>query len=344
MHSRLATFPDTAHASASSPGPVCPLCGGAAFDPHAHVADANFSRRITSFDVLRCRNCGLAIMQPPPTPRDLDELYLEDRVFSKTFPNPNTGRLFFRNLETLYARHGLYYEFVARRCLHFLSPRRAEPAILDIGCSTGRLLGAFRRLRPAARLRGVDIDPDARQAAPPDIAPLITTGDVFDVDLSERFDIITMCFIIEHLLDFRPDLTRAVRLLAPGGVLCLSTPDLDSAKARRLGARWRLLSDPRQKLGHLRWFNRSSLTRLARRQRLEILDLRNRGELLYHLHPLLQRILRTLLGTFPAPSGARFIRNYQLRLLWAVFFDGLLAQRLGYGDSLFLFARKRGAR
>ena len=75
---------------------------------------------------------------------------------------------------------------------------------------------------------------------------------------------------------------------------------------------------------------------------LRILALRHRGELLYHLPRGAQRALRRLLGSFPAPSGERFIRNYQLRILWAVLCDGLLADRFGCGDSLFLFARKPG--
>jgi SAM-dependent methyltransferase len=278
-------------------------------------------------------------MYPLPLPGDLDEIYIQDRVFSKGFPNPNTGRLFFRQLEALYARYGLYYHFVARRCLKLSCPRRGAPRILDIGCSTGRLLAAFRQLRPAARLRGVDIDPDAARQAPPDLAPFIHSGDVFDLDPSSRYDIITMCFVIEHLLDFRAVVARALRLLAPGGVVCISTPDLNSRKARRLGQHWRLFNDPHQKLGHICWFNRSSLTRLARQHGLQVLTLTSRGEVLYHLPPFLQRLLTALLGTFPAPSGLRFIRNYQLRILWAVFLDGLLAQQLGCGDGLFLFAR-----
>jgi hypothetical protein len=149
-----------------------------------------------------------------------------------------------------------------------------------------------------------------------------------------------MCFVIEHLLDFHAVIDRAVRLLSPGGVFCIATPDLDSAKARQMKARWRLLNDPHQALGHVCWFNAPSLRLLARRHDLNILAIRHRGELLHHLPRAAQRALRTLLGSFQAPSGERFIRNYQLRILWAVLCDGLLSERLSCGDSLFLFARK----
>ena len=161
-----------------------------------------------------------------------------------------------------------------------------------------------------------------------------------ELDAHGSYDIITMCFIIEHLLDFQSVIGHAARLLAPHGVLCIATPDLDSAKARQMNTRWRLLNDPHQALGHVCWFNPRSLRLLARQHHLRILALRHRGELLYHLPRPVQRALRRRLGSFQAPSGERFIRNYQLRILWAVLCDGFLSQRLGCGDSLFLFARK----
>jgi len=326
------------------PAPVerrsCPLCGAIGLSPYARIDNANFSRRITSFDILRCRDCDLAVMDPTATQQDLDEIYLEHSVFSTAFDNPNIGRFLFRQLERLYAKYGLYYHFVAKRCLHFLSSSDERPSILDIGCSTGRLLAAFRTLRPDAHLRGIDIDPNAPAQAPPSLRDHIMTADALTFDQDAPCDIITMCFIIEHLLDFQSVMARAARLLRPGGILCLSTPDLDSAHARQMKARWRLLNDPHQRLGHLCWFNRRSITRLARQHGLEILDLRNRGGLLHHLPLWLQRFMLTLLGTFPAPSGVRFIRNYQLRMCWAIVLDGLLSQRLGYGDSLFVFLRK----
>jgi 2-polyprenyl-3-methyl-5-hydroxy-6-metoxy-1,4-benzoquinol methylase len=318
----------------------CPLCGARALDFFTRIDNANFSHRITSFDILRCHHCELAIMDPPATQKDLDEIYLEHNVFSTAFDNPNVGRFLFPQLERLYARYGLYYHFVAKRCLHLLSSPDSDPTILDVGCSTGRLLAAFKALRPEASLRGIDIDPNAAAQAEPSVRDHIMTADVFTFDPDESCDIITMCFIIEHLPDFQSALARVTRHLRPGGILCLSTPDLDSAHARQMKSRWRLLDNPRQRLGHLCWFNRRSLTRLAREHGLEILDLRNRGELLHHLPRRLQRFMIAALGTFDAPSGVRFIRNYQLRMCWAIILDGLLSQRLSYGDSLFAFLRK----
>ena len=53
---------------------------------------------------------------------------------------------------------------------------------------------------------------------------------------------VTMWDYIEHATDPRGDVLAAFRLLQPGGVLALSTGDVDSLAARISGRRWHLLT------------------------------------------------------------------------------------------------------
>jgi 2-polyprenyl-3-methyl-5-hydroxy-6-metoxy-1,4-benzoquinol methylase len=318
---------------------TCQLCGASAFDPLLDVPEANFSSRITHFRILRCRNCELATMDPFPTQRDIEELYVQQGVFSTRAPNPYVNRLAFRFLEPLYQRYGTDLRFIAKQCLARVPTRR--PAVLDVGSSTGRLLNAFKLAAPELEvtdLTGIDIDPNAKAKAISYLRDRIVIGDFLQHRFERQFNVVTMRFVIEHLLDFRSYILRAVELLAPGGVLFLSTPDMDSRQARQLGERWQLVNDPRQKIGHLRWFNRKSLHFLAAEFGLRIERCLNRGEFLYHLPAFAQRVLRSVLGT-DAVSG-RFIRYYPLRILNATFLDGVLAQTFSYGDGLYAFLKK----
>lgn len=319
----------------------CELCGGRDATLHVRVAPATFSSRIDRFDVLRCVQCGLATMSPYPTRDDLRELYVERGLFSEVHDNPNRGRLGFRRLEPLYARYGAYYLFVARRCLR-LHREANPPRVLDVGCSTGRLLSAFSELEPSAELVGLDVDPRAKERAPEGLRDAIVVGSLEDLPVGGLFDIITLCFVIEHVAEMLPPLRRAVELLAPGGVLMVSTPDLDSPKARQQGARWRLIDDPVSPVGHVRWFGRDTLDRLGAELGLRTERITRRGEVLYHLPRPAQSLLRRTLGTVEMPTGRRFIRNYQLRLLWATLLDGPASGWLGWGDCLYGFFRKPG--
>lgn len=278
-------------------------------------------------------------MEPFPSQRDIEELYVKEGVFSVRNANPHARALSYRFLEPLYQKYGTDLRFIARQCLK-LAPSRS-PSVLDIGCSVGRLLNAFKLASPALEwsdLSGIDIDPNAKNNAIPELRERILVDDFMTYPFTRQFDIVTMRFVIEHLLDFKGYVARAIRILKSGGILFISTPDIDSAQAKILKDKWNLVDDPRQKIGHLRWFNRKSLGFLANEFGLHTEKCVNRGELIYHLPLTIQRLLRKLLGV--EPKSGRFIKHYPLRIINATFIDGVLSQTLSRGDGLYAFLRK----
>jgi hypothetical protein len=71
---------------------------------------------------------------------------------------------------------------------------------------------------------------------------------------------------IEHSLDPRGELARANELLAPGGLVALSTGDRDSLAARISRSRWHLLT-PRH---HNFFFSTATLTILLERSGFDV--------------------------------------------------------------------------
>jgi 2-polyprenyl-3-methyl-5-hydroxy-6-metoxy-1,4-benzoquinol methylase len=277
-------------------------------------------------------------MQPFPKYSDIEELYVKERVFSVQRPNPYQRGWSFRFLEPLYQKYGTDLRFIARQCCK-LTPKTKK--VLDIGCSTGRLLNAFRLVDPGMELSdltGIDIDPGAKHNAIPPFKDRIIIDDFLQYEFQENFDVVTMRFVIEHLLDFKAYVDRAIHILNPGGILFISTPDIGSAQAELLQDSWKLINDPAQKIGHLRWFNHKSIEFLARKYGLQLERCVNRGEMIYHLPVPVQRWLRKVLGT--EPESQRFIKRYTPRIINATLFDGVLAQTLSYGDGIYAFMRK----
>jgi SAM-dependent methyltransferase len=187
-------------------------------------------------------------------------------------------------------------------------------------------------------LAGIEIDPSASTKAIPYLRERIVIDDFLQHRFESQFDIVTMRFVIEHLLDFKAYIARSVRVLKPGGILFISTPDIDSPQARLLKDKWKLINDPQRKIGHLRWFNRKSMEFLANEFGLRVEKCVNRGEMIYHLPSPVQRLLRKLLGV--EPMNGRFIKHYTPRIINAFVFDGILSQKLSYGDGLYTFMRK----
>jgi SAM-dependent methyltransferase len=128
--------------------------------------------------------------------------------------------------------------------------------VLDIGCATGSLL-AFLRERGWS---GTGLEISGPQA---DYARRERKLEVWNVPVEENqfppasFEVIHASHLIEHLNHPRPFLREVRRLLAPGGVLILTTPNIDSFQARLFGCRWRSAI-----FDHLYLFSVRTLSRL----------------------------------------------------------------------------------
>jgi|HigsolmetaAR203D_1030402.scaffolds.fasta_scaffold00132_36 2-polyprenyl-3-methyl-5-hydroxy-6-metoxy-1,4-benzoquinol methylase len=97
--------------------------------------------------------------------------------------------------------------------------------------------------------------------------------ETFETD--QRFDVIEMGFVLEHVDDPALIVERFSRMLKPAGVICAAVPNALSLH-RLLGARAGLLKDPYAlsewdlQLGHKRYFDRDSFIDLFRQCNLRI--------------------------------------------------------------------------
>ncbi|NMF88458.1 class I SAM-dependent methyltransferase [Aromatoleum petrolei] len=138
-------------------------------------------------------------------------------------------------------------------CRHLPRPPAGGGALLDVGCGNGQFLSMAREMGWNAE--GVDFDECAVNAARSAGLQVRLGGiELFDGE-RERYDVITLSHVIEHIHDPIDLLGRIHRLLKPGGILWLETPNLSSAGHRLYGPNWRGLEPPR----HLVLFNATSL-------------------------------------------------------------------------------------
>ena len=128
--------------------------------------------------------------------------------------------------------------------------------ILDIGCGPGFLLSA---LEGGWQRHGVEVSAFAAKHA-------AQWGEIFvgEVEAARYpdawFDAIVMHHVIEHIPEPGGTIREVHRVLKPGGVLLLGTPDFDSGCARLFGERYRLLNDPT----HVSLFSNDSMHRFLR--------------------------------------------------------------------------------
>lgn len=209
---------------------ACPLCDGRDSDP-ALAKDG--------FAIVRCRGCGLVFVNPRLPVGDLEQLYT-DQVISPA--------AYYVRTETQDER-----SFAERVAL--IERWRKPGRLLDLGCGPGTF-------SIAARARGwttVGLDINATSVAHCRARGLEVIGGAFPHPAlaGQRFDVVAMNDFLEHLTDPVGALRTVHDLLASGGVVFISTPDVGSAMARLTGSRWLHLK-PNE---HLVYFDRRTIRR-----------------------------------------------------------------------------------
>ena len=141
--------------------------------------------------------------------------------------------------------------------------------LLDVGAGSGKLVRYLRR-------RGVDahgIEPSR-----PLFDRFLTGDTAFRCETidaaagSRTFPLVTAFDVIEHVPDPVAFLRSIASVLEPGGVVWLSTPDVDSLPARAFGRRWHFYYRY-----HLSYFGPRTLARAAASVGLTTIDCRHRG-------------------------------------------------------------------
>lgn len=103
--------------------------------------------------------------------------------------------------------------------------------LLDAGCGDGYLLYCISRRRPCAQLHGIDARASAIRLARLQLlahhcSAVLQTASVAEVPFRAGvFDTVCMADVIEHLAESGRALAEARRVLRPGGMLLLSTPN-----------------------------------------------------------------------------------------------------------------------
>ncbi len=190
--------------------------------------------------VHRCEACGVAFLAKRPEDFDANLYdYYAKRV----------GR----------SRDELYDPLTSERYRVLLSAWMARTSgrrLLDVGCGQGQFLQSASSVGWIAR--GIDLSASA-------IAICQSFGlpaerlDFFAPELSsERFDVITMFELIEHVPSPPAFVARASELLHPGGLLYLTTPNFAGLDRRILGMAWEPIHGE-----HVWYFDPSTLRALV---------------------------------------------------------------------------------
>jgi 2-polyprenyl-3-methyl-5-hydroxy-6-metoxy-1,4-benzoquinol methylase len=269
---------------------ACSLCG-------AVEARTLFARH--GFRYEKCRDCGLVRVNPQLTQEAIADIYRHGYENKSAAASP-VGSPVSANEE---------------RVLDALAQYAGSKGhLLDVGCFQGRFLHAAAR--SGWRATGTEIARDAVSHAREEHGLDVRLGSLEEIAFpSGAFDAVVLLDVIEHVPDPRRTMDEVHRVLRPGGVVYLWTPNFDCLTRRVARGRWGAVVFP----WHLHYFGARTLGRLVEEtgfapvrtaSRNWLLDFRDRYAALQAGRALARppRVVRRVRRTLDAASAPFFAR------------------------------------
>lgn len=157
---------------------------------------------------------------------------------------------------------------------------RTFRSVLDVGCGNGAFLRFLREIFPGVSRAGIELDPErAAQARATNPDALVLPGDLGDAleTIEQRFDLITLWDVFEHLPAPGPALHSLATRLSDRGCIFLQTihehslvPRLGRLSYRVTAGAFRYLARRTHEAHHLVFFSRKGLEILAANANLHI--------------------------------------------------------------------------
>jgi 2-polyprenyl-3-methyl-5-hydroxy-6-metoxy-1,4-benzoquinol methylase len=251
-----------------------------------------------SFNLLVCRACSFRFMDPVVDPAaiynddyyrgkgadplvDYEEEYFHFRTSARVSEYRDLRQLVERNLEE----------------------RSWEPQSaghlrwLDYGCGAGGLLRFLAEEGPldvggkAIPVDAVGFDPGTYSARLSELGTTVLSESELEALPVSSFDVVTCIEVLEHVMYPVPVVKRLAKLLAPGGLLQLTTGNLESPLARLLGSHFPYLMPEI----HVSLFNPDLLANLYRDAGLEPVWQKYNGSIEFKIRKSLPRLGDTAL-------------------------------------------------
>ncbi len=213
--------------AAQASGSACPLCESNNTRPrpgYRHIMQGNWS-------ISRCSDCRTSFTYPVPDNETLQRYYDEDY-----YGGAEDGK-FVGIVEGIVR----FFRLLRAKAVTRLIP---QGPVLDIGCGRGVMLKLLKSW--GHEVDGIELDTIAAVRARKNLNQKIFCS-LEELSRCQRRQYQAVCLwhSLEHLPQPAKALDIAGGLLAPGGLLVISAPHMESLQSRLSGASWLHLDVPR---------------------------------------------------------------------------------------------------
>lgn len=222
---------------------LCPLC---------ESTNISEKKDFNSINLLSCEDCGLVFSEKIPSEKELCEFYDSDKETRANYFSPITK---------------LRYEELLNQFEVF----RSSGNLLEVGAGNGYFLEIAQEKK--WNIHGTEVSENCIDKCIKKEIQL-DKGQLSELKYPDNhFDVIVAIELIEHLIDPKKFVQECYRILRPGGLMYVTTPNFNSILRYKLKDQYDVISYP----NHLMYFTQKTLTKLFEDQQFATKKIKTTG-------------------------------------------------------------------
>ncbi len=231
---------------------ACPICNGKKFDSFYKCIDYTKSKE--EFSLVKCTECNFLITSPRPNSNSLSQYYESENYISHTNNSKNFIDYIYKRVRSI----------TLKWKLNLIKRYKHNGNLLDYGCGTGEFLNVCQLANWQSN--GIEPAQVARQKA--SNLTKLPIAESLNQLASEKFDVITLWHVLEHVEDLNEKISELKGCLAEGGIILIAVPNYESLDAKKYKSSWAGYDVPR----HLWHFNQPTMRSLLIKHGLKLLN------------------------------------------------------------------------
>jgi 2-polyprenyl-3-methyl-5-hydroxy-6-metoxy-1,4-benzoquinol methylase len=236
----------------------CPICKGKESEQYISAKDHNVSKHI--FNIVFCEACGFRYTNPKPSEKTIGKYYQSKNYISHTSSKKGLFNFIYHRVRN--------YQLNKKERLISTFNKSHSKELLDFGSGTGEFL-SFCSNR-GWKTTGVEPEKKAADLAVKNHNLNMKTVSGFFESNTEKYDVITLWHVLEHVYDLEKYLIQIHRNIKKGGILVLGLPNSNSYDAIHYKENWVAWDLPI----HLYHFTKNDIKRIAKNIGFELIKVK----------------------------------------------------------------------
>lgn len=244
-------------------GAICSVCG--------NTDEKTFNIKYTKngIDVIQCQKCSFIFIPPYYRKTITYTDYKDAKVAEQVRKGNNWIKI---------QRHRLRFKLIRKY--------KKSGKLFDLGVGWGHFLLTGKML--GYDISGIEISEQPYLYAKNDLGLPVEHVDFFKMDENNKFDILTMWDVLEHIDRADILVEKCSRLINKGGYIVIQVPQIDSYIAQKYGKDWKMMG-----LDHVNYFSKKTITQLLEKNGFKVRTIKSSFEIklfiMYTLFPIIER-------------------------------------------------------